>query len=115
LEQRKQLIEDLLDALLVGRIALDDQLVALGADAHVEERLEMLEVRIAGAVEGLQPLLGQRQLLHRSEPPGAGRRAPCSPLARNLTAGAAPATAARPPGTARPTSGRRRPPSSGTE
>jgi hypothetical protein len=44
--QRRQLADDAIDLVDVGRFAIDDQVVALGADLDVEERLEALEVLV---------------------------------------------------------------------
>ena len=46
-------------------VALDDQLVALRADADVELRFELLEVLVVGAEQRLEPLLGDLNLAHR--------------------------------------------------
>ena len=62
--QARQLLEDALDALLRLLVALDDELVALRADRDAEQRLDVLEVAVVGAVERLDAFLRQGDLLH---------------------------------------------------
>ena len=50
-------IDNPVHALEVGRIGLDEQIVALGADTDVEKRFEMFEVLVVGAEQRLDPFL----------------------------------------------------------
>ena len=56
--QRRELADDAVHLVEVGRFAFDEQIVPLGADADVEEGLEVLEVLVVGAEQGLDPLSG---------------------------------------------------------
>ena len=63
--QRRQLADHAVDLVEVGRFAFDEQIVPLGADADVEERLEVLEVLVVGAEQRLDPLFGDGDALHQ--------------------------------------------------
>jgi len=52
------LAHDPVDPVEVGGGALDHEVVALGADADVEQRFEVLEVLVVGAEQRLDPFLG---------------------------------------------------------
>ena len=56
--QRRQLADDAIDVVRTGRVAVDEQLVSLRADADVEERLEVLEVLVVGAEQRLDAFFG---------------------------------------------------------
>ena len=62
--QRRQLTDHAVHFVEVGRLALDEQLVPLGADADVEERFEMFEVLVVGAKERFDPLFGDGDAFH---------------------------------------------------
>ena len=61
--QRRQLADDAVDVLGPGRLAVHEQLVALRADADVEERFEVLEVLVVGAEQRLDAFLGNGDAL----------------------------------------------------
>ena len=56
--QRRQLADDAVDAVEIRGVALDQQVVALRADADVEERFEVLEVLVVGAEQRFDPFFG---------------------------------------------------------
>jgi len=57
--QRRQLTDDAIDAREIGRLAFDQQVVALRADADVEGRFEVFEVLVVGAEQCFEsPLQG---------------------------------------------------------
>ena len=64
-DERAELIDQARDLGRVRRIAFDDQLVALGPDADVEERFELPEVVVVGPEEGRHARLGHCYLAHR--------------------------------------------------
>ena len=51
--QRRQLADDAVDVLRARGVAVHEELVALRADADVEQRLEVLEVLVVGAEQRL--------------------------------------------------------------
>ena len=63
--QRRELADDAVHLVEVGRFAFDEQIVPLGADPDVEEGLEVLEVLVVGAEQGLDPLFGDGDALHQ--------------------------------------------------
>ena len=58
-------LDDALDVVRAGRVAIHEQLVPLRADADVEERFEMLEVLVVGAEERFDALFGNDPLIVR--------------------------------------------------
>ena len=64
LEEPRQLLKELHDALLVSRVPADDELVALSADPDTEEGLDVLEVGVARSVERFDAGLRQDDSLH---------------------------------------------------
>ena len=56
--QRRQLADNPVDAVEGRVLAFDDQIVALRADANVEQRFEVLEVLVVGAEERLDSRFG---------------------------------------------------------
>ena len=58
LQEARQLAHGPLDADLVVRRTLDEQVAALGADAHAEGGFELAEVLVVGPEEGLDAILG---------------------------------------------------------
>ena len=63
-QQRRQLPDDALDLVEAGAVAVHEQLVALRADADVEERFEMFEVLVVRAEQGFDPLFGDGHAFH---------------------------------------------------
>ena len=63
-QQRRQLTDDAIDFVEVGRVALHEQLVAMRPDADVEERFEMFEVLVVGTKQRFNPLSGDGDALH---------------------------------------------------
>ena len=51
-----KILQDLLDGLDVALVAVDQQLVAAGADAHVQQRFEIFDVLILYAEKRVQAL-----------------------------------------------------------
>ena len=62
--QRRKLPDDPVDLLEAGRLAVDEQFVALRADADVEERFEMLEVLVVGTEQRFDPFFRDGDALH---------------------------------------------------
>jgi len=65
--QRGELSDDAVDFVEVRRLSFDEQIVPLGADADVEQRLEVFEVLVVGAEQRLDPLFGDGNALHRHQ------------------------------------------------
>jgi hypothetical protein len=57
------LSEDAIDVFGAWSVAIDQQVVALSADADMEERLEVLEVLVVGAEERLDAFFRNRNSL----------------------------------------------------
>ena len=62
--QRRQLIDHAIDLIEIRGLAFDQEIVAVRADADVEERFEVLEILVVRAEQRLDPFLGDSNAFH---------------------------------------------------
>ena len=61
--ERRQLSHHAIDVFRAGSVAVHEELVALGADADVEQRFEVFEVLVVGAKQRLDAFFGNGDAL----------------------------------------------------